>query len=102
MGEQRIKLDLETIEDTLNQLRNSIDDLTGYTTTFRSNTQDRLAGFNSDFASKADALLGSMNNDVNQDLINKMEMIHEMGNSIFKVMQMLDEEIAEAIGGKKR
>ncbi len=102
MQEQRIKLDLNSLENTLNQLRNGIDDFKNYSTTFRSSTQDRLAGFNSDFVSKVDALLNSMNDDVNEDLINRMEMIYQEGKTIFDIMKKLDEEVAEAIGGNSR
>ena len=101
MEGQQIKLDLVSIENTLQQLRTSIDDLKSYTTTFRSSTSDRLEGFNSDFISKVDALLHSMDDDVNQELINEMEMIYQEGKAIFDTMKLLDEEVAGAIGGKQ-
>lgn len=101
MGEQQIKLDLPKIEETLQQLRNSIDNLTSYTTTFRSSTQDQLAGFNSDFISGVDDLLKSMNNDVNKDLIDQMEMLHQEGKAVYDTMKWLDEEVAKAIGGEQ-
>lgn len=99
MAGQQIKLDLVSLEEILNQLRNSVDELTNYTTTFRTSTSDRMAGFNSDFISKMDALLNSMKDDVDQELINQMEMTYQEGKAIFDTMQLVDEEAANAIGG---
>lgn len=99
MASQQIKLDMDGIEDTLEKLRNSIDDLTSYTTNFCSNTQDQLEGFNSDFISKVDDLLKSVHNDVDQNLINEMEVLHQEGKSIFVKMKSVDEEAAKAIEG---
>lgn len=84
---------------SLDKLRNSMDDFNSYTTTFRSSTQERLDGFNSDFISKMDDVLKSMNNDVNQDLLEEMEQLHQEGKAIYDTMKMLDEEAAKAIGG---
>lgn len=99
MGNQQIKLDMDGIENTLEKLRNSIDDLTSYTTTFCSNTQDQLEGFNSDFITKVDDVLESIHDEVNQDLINEMEVIHQEGKTIFNAMKSVDEEAANAIEG---
>lgn len=99
MAGQQIKLDLVSLEKILNQLRNSVDELTDYTTTFRTSTSDRMVGFNSDFISKMDALLNSMKDDVDQELINQMEMTYQEGKAIFDTMQMVDEKAANAIGG---
>jgi hypothetical protein len=101
MAAQQIKLDLINLEKTLTQLRNSIDELTSYTTTFRTSTSDRLSEFNSDFISKMDALLHSMKDDVDQELINQMEMTYQEGKAIFDTMQQVDEKAAQAIGGEQ-
>ncbi|MBT2216284.1 hypothetical protein KK120_10655 [Virgibacillus dakarensis] len=99
MAGQAIKIDFVELQNILSQLRTGIDDFTGYTTTFRSNTSDRLEAFNSDFIAKVDALLDNMNNDVNQDLVNQMETIYQAGKAVLDGMKQVDEEAAKAIGG---
>ncbi|MFU0789013.1 hypothetical protein [Virgibacillus proomii] len=96
---QEIKLNLIELRKIIQQLQIGIDDFTGYTTTFRSNTRGRLKSFHSDFIDKVDALLDNMNNDINQDLIYQMEEIHQAGKILLESMKQLDEELGEAIGG---
>ena len=40
-----------------------------------------------------------MNNDINQDLINQIEEIHQAGKILLESMKQVDEELGEAIGG---
>ena len=98
LAKSEIKLDIADLESTLDRLDSSIEEFTSYTTSFRSHTRDRLKAFNSDFIDKVDALLDNMNDDMNSDLIDQLNAIHQSGKALLNNMKEVDEEISTKIG----
>lgn len=99
MSKPDIKIDMDSFQSTLDLLKNSIDEFKSYTTSFRDNTRDQLGSFKSDFIDKVDALLDNMKNDMNTDLVDKLNWIHQSGQSILDEMRRSDEEISSVIKG---
>ncbi|USK34060.1 YwqI/YxiC family protein [Bacillus sp. F19] len=101
MAAKEIKLDKESLQSTLNELKKAIDNFNSYTTTFNSNTRNQLESFNSDFIEKVDTLLENMTDNVNTDLIKNMNAIHKVGEELLRNMKETDEEISDAIRSGK-
>ncbi|MEH7180119.1 DUF5344 family protein [Neobacillus vireti] len=98
---KEIKLDIESLQSTLNELKKSIEDFKSYTTTFNSNTRNQLESFNSDFIEKVDGLLENMNDNMNTDLIKNVNAIHKAGEELLRNMKETDEKIGESFWGGK-